>query len=415
VARISLDIDSLGRLGEGVAQGPSGPVFVPFALPGEKIAANVDGDRGTLIALQHVSPERVSPPCPYFGRCGGCSLQHFNRRPYEDWKRSLIVSPLMKHGLSATVRPLVAGHGAGRRRVIFHVRLGDMGKPEIGFMAARSHRLVGIDACLVLAPQMHAALTAGSALADIFIAGTEAFDLQFTAVSGGLDCDVRGISRTFELPLAALADIARKHDLCRLSINGQPAIILAEPIIDCAGAQLVPPPGAFLQATEAGEQALANFVLEHLGKARRAADLFCGVGTFALRLARQLPVLAVDYNQAALGALMQACRGTQGLKPVTAIVRNLFREPLNPDELKDFDVVVFDPPRRGAEAQAKQLAASRCKRVIGISCDPMTFARDAAILASGGYELIEVLPVDQFQWSPHLEIAGLFTRGSKPR
>lgn len=415
MARISLDIDSLGRRGEGVAQGSNGPIFVPFTLPGEKIEADVEENRGAVVALRRISPERVSPPCPYFGSCGGCSLQHFARHPYEAWKRSLIISALMKYGVSAKVGPLVAAHGAGRRRAIFHVRPGDMGKPEIGFMAARSHELVGIDSCLILAPQMHAALPAGSALADIFIAGTHSFDLQFTAVLGGLDCDVKGIRRTFKPSLAELANIARKYDLCRLSINGEPAIVLAEPIIDCAGARLVPPPGAFLQATEAGEQALGNFVLRHLGKARRAADLFCGVGTFALRLARKVPVLAVDYNQAALGALMQACRGTQGLKPVTSGVRNLFREPLTADELKDIDLVVFDPPRQGAEIQAKQLAASRCKRVIGISCDPVTFARDAAILVGGGYELDEVLPVDQFQWSPHLEIAGLFTRGSKPR
>ena len=204
MARISLDIGSLGRLGEGVAQGQNGPVFVPFTLPGEKIEADVEGDRGTVIALQHISPERVSPPCPYFGRCGGCSLQHFHRRPYEAWKRSLIISALMKYGVSAMVGPLVAGHGAGRRRVIFHVRLGDTGKPEIGFMAARSHELVGIDACLVLAPQMHAALPAGSALADIFIAGTHSFDLQFTAVSGGLDCDIRGVKRSFNRPWLSL-------------------------------------------------------------------------------------------------------------------------------------------------------------------------------------------------------------------
>jgi 23S rRNA (uracil1939-C5)-methyltransferase len=415
VTRISLDIGSLGRRGEGIGRGPEGNVFVPFALPGEKILADVDGARGTLVALQHKSLERTSPPCVYFGRCGGCSLQHFDHVAYEDWKRSLIVSALRKYGLSAPVRPLLRAHGAGRRRATFHVRRSDGQKAMIGFMAARTHELVDIDACLVIAPELRMSLPAGRALANLLIHSAPSFDLQFTAALSGIDCDIRGLPRAQELPLAACVGISRQYGLCRISVHGQPAVSHAEPFIDCGGVTVPLPPGAFLQATQAGEQALAGFVIGHLGNVRRAVDLFCGVGTFALRLARSTPVLAVDNSKSAVEALMQAYRRNQGLKPVNGVVRNLSREPMTSDELGNADLVVFDPPRQGAEAQVMELAASRCKSIIGISCDPLTFARDAATLVGGGYELADVLPVDQFQWSSHLEVAALFKRGSKRR
>jgi 23S rRNA (uracil1939-C5)-methyltransferase len=413
--RFSLDIGSLGRRGEGLVQLPEGIVHVPFALPGEKVAADVEGMRGTLVAVQHASPQRISPPCPYHGRCGGCSLQHFQLHAYREWKTSLIISALKKYGLSAPVRPLRGAHGDGRRRVVLHARRTDLGPATVGFMALRSHQLVEIDHCLVLAPELHGALSAARAFAPLLITDAPAFDLQFTHTPNGLDCDLRGLPRNLELPLAALADVSRRFNLCRVSIHGRPALTLSEPAIDCAGTRIVLPPGVFLQATLAGEQALAEFVLEHFGKPRRAVDLFCGVGTFALRLARTVPVLAVDTDKPAIRALDDAYRMAQGLKPITAVCRNLFRAPLTPDELQDVDFLVFDPPRRGAEAQARQLAASRLKTIIAISCDPLTFARDAAILVAGGYELKDVLPVDQFQWSAHVEIAALFVRGSKPR
>jgi 23S rRNA (uracil1939-C5)-methyltransferase len=415
VMRFSLDIGSLGRRGEGLVRLPEGIVHVPFALPGEKVEADVEGMRGTLVAVQHASPQRISPPCPYHGRCGGCSLQHFQLHAYGEWKTSLIISALKKYGLSAPVRALRSAHGAGRRRVVLHARRIASGQPAVGFMASRSHQLVEIDHCLVLAPELHPALSAARAFARLLITDAPAFDLQFTNTRGGLDCDLRGLPRNLELPLAALADVSRRFDLSRVSVHGRPVLTLSEPAVDCAGTKIVLPPGAFLQATLEGEQALAQFVLEHLGKSRRAADLFCGVGTFALRLARTVPVLAVDADKPAIRALSDACRMAQGLKPVTAVVRNLFREPLTSDELQDVDLLVFDPPRQGAEAQVRQLAASRLKTIIAISCDPLTFARDAAILVAGGYELKDVLPVDQFQWSAHVEIAALFVRGSKPR
>jgi 23S rRNA (uracil1939-C5)-methyltransferase len=413
--RATLKIDDLGRRGEGIANGPGGHVFVPLALPGECIEADLNGDHGVLIDLQQASPHRSNPPCPYFGDCGGCSLQHLDSAFYSQWKRSLIVSLLTKQGLAPLVHPLGEGQDAGRRRVVLHVRRSSTGSALIGFMAANTHRLVPIDRCLVLVTELQAALPAAKELGDLFIVGTPAFDLQFTAVANGIDCDIRGIASNIDKHISQIAEIARRHGICRISVGGSPLLTLAVPFVEFDGIGVVPPPSAFLQATAAGEQALTDFVLTRLGASRRAVDLFCGIGTFTFPLARRLSVLAVDSDARALEALTLAHRNATGLKPIEAQRRNLFREPLTANELNAIDLVLFDPPRQGAEAQAREIAASRCRRIIAVSCDPVTFARDASILVAGGYTLVEVLPVDQFQWSAHLEIAALFTRGSKLR
>jgi 23S rRNA (uracil1939-C5)-methyltransferase len=415
MVRATLEIDELGRRGEGIANGPQGLVFVPLALPGERIEADLNGDHGVLVALQQASPYRRSPPCPYFGDCGGCSLQHLDPAFYSQWKRSLIVSPLTKQGLATLVHPLHEAEDAGRRRIVLHLRRSSTGAALIGFMAANSHRLVSIDRCPVLVAELQAAISAAKDLGELFIARTPAFDLQFTAVANGIDCDIRGLARNVDKHMPAMADVARRHGICRISIGGSPLLTLAVPFVKFAGIDVTPPPSAFLQATAASEQALKDFVLARLGASRRAADLFCGIGTFTFPLARRLPVLAVDSDARALEALTLAYRNGTGLKPIEAQMRNLLREPLTASELDGIDLVLFDPPRQGAEAQAKQIAASRCRRVIAVSCDPVTFTRDASILVAGGYALVEVLPVDQFKWSAHLEIAALFARGSKLR
>lgn len=413
--RISLDIAALSPRGHGLGKAASGLIEVPFALPGEIVDAEVEGARAKLLALRRSAPERVSPPCPHFGDCGGCSLQHFDYSAYAEWKRSLIVRALSKYGVHADVLPLVDAHGPGRRRIVLHARRGRDGEPRIGFMAERSHDLIDIRNCLILAPSLAPALPAARDLANLLVPFNPTLDLQFTAVLGGLDCDIRGLPRKSSFPLAEAAKRCSRHKLLRLSVHREPMIVLSPPSIDLGGIKVPLPAGAFLQATATGEETLARFALRHTQRAKRIADLFCGIGTFTLRLARQAPVVAVDSDRAAMHALAVAVRNAQGLKPVTTFSRNLFTEPLTASELDAFDHIVFDPPRQGAEAQARELARSRLRRVIAISCFPATFARDAAILVEGGFVLKEVLPVDQFKWSPHVEIAAMFARASKPR
>jgi 23S rRNA (uracil1939-C5)-methyltransferase len=403
-----LTIDRLGHRGDGIAETPEGRVFVPYALPGESVEAEVDGDRGRLVAVTAASPERVEPPCPLFGTCGGCALQHLAPSPYAAWKRGLVVDALRQAGIEVPVAQLVDATAGGRRRVTFHARRID-GRPAIGFMAARSHELVSVERCLVLAPAL-----AGAPAAALNIAGAmglaKPLDIQLTATLGGLDVDLRGHGPASDALRNRLVVLAGTLDLARLSLHGEVVVERRPPLVRMGRGDVALPPGGFLQATAAGQDALVEIVDRALEGAKVVADLFSGCGTFALPLAARATVHAVESDAAALAALDKAARHGAGLRPVSTERRDLFRRPLAGPELDRFDAVVFDPPRAGAEAQARQLAASDVPLVVGVSCDPASFARDARLLIDGGFALDAVTPVDQFAWSAHVELVGVFRR-----
>jgi 23S rRNA (uracil1939-C5)-methyltransferase len=266
--------------------------------------------------------------------------------------------------------------------------------------------VVPVDACPVLAPSLAGALKAAWAIAETLKRHQKPLDLQFTATDSGLDVDVRGSGPIKPEQIAELARIAQTHRLARLTRHGELVTQTMEPTVTIGRARVPLPPGSFMQATAEGEAVLARLVLEHAGKAKRVADLFAGIGTFALRLAEQARVTAVDSEAGAVKALQRAAANTQGLKAIEAVTRDLFRRPLVAQELKGFDAVVFDPPRQGAEAQARELAKSGVKTIVAVSCDRVTFARDMRILVDGGYRLTSVTPVDQFRWSYHVEVVG---------
>jgi 23S rRNA (uracil1939-C5)-methyltransferase len=407
-----LTISRIGHRGDGIADTPGGPVFVPYTLPGE--IAEVEPfpghpDRRHLLRVERASAERVAPVCPHFGVCGGCQTQHWDFARYRDWKRGTLVEALHQAGLDAPVGEMIDAHGAGRRRAVFHARRSTHDVLEVGFAAYRAHHVVSIDRCPVLAPPLAGALPAAWALAEALGAMEKPLDIQATATDGGLDVDVRGSGPLRPQHSAALARLAETHGLARLTRHGELIAQRAAPTVSMGKASVVLPPGAFLQATAEGETVLARLVAEHVGKAKAVADLFCGVGPFALRLAERARVVAADGDADAIAALRQAAK-TPGLKPIDAETRDLFRRPLAPDELKSFAAVVFDPPRQGAEAQARQLAASNVPLVIAVSCNAATFARDARILSEGGYRLNAVTPVDQFRHSAHVEIVARFAR-----
>ena len=402
-----LTISRLGNRGDGVADAPTGPVFVPYTLPGETVEVEPfpgHPDRRHLLRVENASAERIAPVCPHFGVCGGCQTQHWDFSRYRDWKRGLVAEALRHAGLDTPVGDLIDAHGEGRRRAVFHARRASHGVLEVGFAAYRAHHIVAIDRCAVLAPSLSGALPAAWAIAEA-IGPDKPLDIQVTASDAGLDVDVRGSGPLGARHTAALAALAETHRLARLTRHGELIVQRAAPTVRMGKAAIVLPPGAFLQATAEGEAVLTQLVLEHVGKARNVADLFCGVGPFALRLAERARVAAADADAAAIAALREAAK-TPGLKPIAAEARDLFRRPLATDELKPFDAVVFDPPRQGAEAQARQLAASRVPLIIAVSCNATTFARDARILADGGYRLASVTPVDQFRYSTHVEIVG---------
>jgi 23S rRNA (uracil1939-C5)-methyltransferase len=413
-----LVINRLGRRGDGIADAPAGPLYVPYTLPGEIAeVAPWPGhpDRRHLIKIDIASPDRIAPICPYFGICGGCALQHLATARYRDWKRGSVGEALAQVGLDAPVDELVDAHGDGRRRAVFHARRGPRDVLEVGFAALRAHHIVAIDRCPILAPALDGAIEASWAIAEALAGQGKPLDIQVTATDAGLDIDVRGSGPLTTMRTADLAAVAERRKLARLTRHREMVSLRAAPVLKIGRAQVVLPPGAFLQATAAGEAALAKLVETHCEGAKQVADLFAGIGPFALRLAQRARITAADSDADAIAALQRAAAATQGLKPIDAQVRDLFRRPLVSVELKPFDAVVFDPPRQGAEAQARALAASAVPRVVAVSCNPATFARDARILVDGGYRLTRVTPVDQFRYSPHVELVALLERTERTR
>jgi 23S rRNA (uracil1939-C5)-methyltransferase len=280
---------------------------------------------------------------------------------------------------------------------------------KVGFAASQSHDIVPIDRCPILDPGLAGALDAAWALAEPLTVIGKPLDIQITASDGGLDVDVRG-SGPLPAPLvASLSNVAARNRLARLTRHGELVLMRQPPGVTMGKARVILPPGSFLQATIAGEETLAALVAKHAGRAKHIVDLFCGVGPFALRLAEKARVAAFDSDAGAIASLQKAAR-TQGLKPIKAETRDLFRRPLMPQELRDYDAVVFDPPRQGAEAQARQLAASKVPVVVAVSCNVATFARDARTLVDGGYKIETVTPVDQFRHTPHVELVARFIR-----
>jgi 23S rRNA (uracil1939-C5)-methyltransferase len=343
--------------------------------------------------------DQAEPICRYFGSCGGCTLQHFGPVSYMALKQEQVAHALRDAHVLADVGALIEAHGDGRRRATVHAR-GTM----VGYMRARSHELLDIAACPILVPALEQrAMTLTRPIA----ATLGDCDVAYTATDTGLDVAIK-TERKFKPERLTL--LAQRAEVARMSLNGDVVLQSRPPALRMGKSVVELPLASFLQATAMAEAVLARLVVEGVGKAKSVADLFCGLGPFALRLAEQARVTAADSDKTAIAALQKAVRNTQGLKPVTAFYRDLFREPLQPAELNGHDAVVFDPPRAGAEAQARELARSSVKTVVAVSCEPRTFARDAAILIAGGYRLESVTPVDQFAWSMHVEMVGVFKR-----
>ncbi|HKU05612.1 MAG TPA: methyltransferase [Bradyrhizobium sp.] len=409
----TLLIDHVGHRGDGVALAPGGSLYVPYTLGGESVeVAEVHGhpDRRRLVEVRQASPERVVPFCPHFTVCGGCAIQHWEPGAYRAWKRNIVVETLAQAGIATEVAPLVDAHGSGRRRITLHARMGTHEVLKVGYAAANSHDIIPIDRCPILDPALGGALDAAWAIAEALKPVRKPLDIQFTATRGGLDVDVRGSGPVSAAMTAKLSAIAQQHRLARLTRHGELVLMRNPPVIAMGKAHVTLPPGSFLQATAAGEDALAALVLDHSKRAKHVADLFCGVGPFALQLAAKSRVAAFDSDAGSVAALQKAATSTSGLKPVKAEARDLFRRPLVPQELRDYDTVVFDPPRQGAQAQATQLAASKVPLVVAVSCNVTTFARDAKILVDGGYRIEGVTPVDQFRHTPHVELVARFSR-----
>jgi 23S rRNA (uracil1939-C5)-methyltransferase len=395
---ITATIDSLGHKGEGIVLVDGRKVFVPFALPGELVTLDVEGERGRLVEVLEPSPDRRTAPCPHFGVCGGCQLQHLDETAYAAFKIGLIETALQQAGIAAKVSRFVLAHGAGRRRATLHAR-----RDGAGYMRQRSHDLLDLDRCPILVP----ALARAPEIARALGAAVGDCDVSFSATNTGIDVAIRKAPKSVRVE--KLVPLANDLGLARLALEREMVLLRQQPSVTMGRSEVDLPIGSFLQATAEAEQVLADYVLKAVGKTKSVADLFCGIGPFALRLAEIAPVYAADSDRAGIAALDKAARHTRGLKTITAKARDLFRDPLTRFEL-NFDTVVLDPPRAGAEAQVKEIAASKLRHVVMVACDPKSFARDAAKLVQAGFMLDDLVAVDQFSWSTHIELAATFRR-----
>lgn len=400
-------IDALGHQGDGVGIAADGTrAFVPFALPGERWRVDEGGSELTSAP----SPERQSPVCRHFTVCGGCVAQHMAPALYERWKRQILVDALARADLGCEVAPLRTVQTGTRRRVVMTALRLPTGV-VLGFHERASDRLIEIVECRVAQPAIVAALPLLQLLAARLVDRNRPLRMTVTNVDAGLDVAVERGGRGLDVAeRSAIAALMAQSPILRVSLDGDPVVTRAAPRLTIAGLTVVPPPGVFLQAARPAEATLTEIVVAAAGKAKSIADLFGGVGTFSLPLARRSRVLTVDSDAAALGALAGAVREAQGLKPVTTRVRDLMREPLSRKELDYYDAVIIDPPRAGAEAQAAMLARSSVPLVVAVSCNPTSLARDLRILVDGGYAIEMVVPVDQFLFSAHLEAVAVLRR-----
>jgi 23S rRNA (uracil1939-C5)-methyltransferase len=329
---------------------------------------------------------------------------------YAAGKRAAVQAALMRCGVNAEVLAPVIVPPRTRRRAVFKIKSLAEGL-HIGFHGARSHTVIDMHQCEILTPRLFALVgELRKRLEPIFNMG-EAAELHVTQSDTGFDAAFRWQRNLVPGLAAQLATALAGANIARLTLNGETVFETDIPAITLDGVTVRLPPNTFLQSTAEGERALQERVLKIVGKAKTVADLFSGVGTFALPLARKSKVHAVEQDAPALAALAAASK-TSGLKPVTTEKRDLFKVPLSAIELNAHDAVVLDPPRAGAEAQARTLARSKVPTIAYVSCDAATFARDAAILVAGGYKIGPVTPIDQFLWSSHIELVGEFLRGS---
>lgn len=429
-----LIIDRLAAQGDGVASTPDGNVFLPFVLPGEQVRAHIGEGRAQLLEILQPSPDRIAPICRHFTRCGGCAFQHMAASAEQAWKTGLVATAMSqqrvfdpaaavdasaddataevkaKTRIAASIQPIVASPPGTRRRAVFAARRTKSGA-ILGFHEQRSHDLVDLAECPILSPQIASRLEGLRALIAPFLSRSGEARMTVTLADNGVDVVLDDTKPDLSLDdRTKITELARAARIIRLTVKGEIVFATGEPQLKFGRVNVTPAPGVFLQAVPAVEARMTEIILAAVGKSKRVADLFSGLGTFSFPLAERAEVLAVDGDKASIACLIQAVKRAQNIKPVTGKVRDLFQEPLSAKELEPFDAVVFDPPRAGADAQARMIAKSKVPIVVAVSCAPSTLARDLKTLIAGGYVLQSITPIDQFVFSPHVEAIAILKR-----
>lgn len=403
-------IDFVGHKGDGVAHLNNNPLYVPYALEGEVIKIKGSGPRREIDKIATPSQQRIEPICKYFGTCGGCQLQHMGESAYLDWKMSLVKEPLSRVGISTEPEAILSYSDASRRKCVFNAQRTPNGM-LLGFNEKSSNEIVPLDACPVLVPAINEQLDAIRDLVNSVPTAKNPLRVSVLVTKNGLDIAIEDAKPLSEAERQVLIKKTIAHKFSRMSVNIETLIKTAEPHIEIASTIVSPPPASFVQALKQAEDDMSDIVSEFLKGCKQVADLYCGIGTFALKLAENSAVYAVEESGDALNSLDQAWRDTGGkLKQVKTEKRNLERRPVTFGELKKMDGLVFDPPRAGAELQCKQIAKSRVKQVAAVSCNPNTLATDLEILLAGGFKVKRIIPIDQFKYTPHVEVVVLLER-----
>ncbi len=399
---MTLTISRITASGEGMA-GHEGPF--PRTLPGEEITLAPDGSP----RIATPSPDRVAPPCRHFKSCGGCAMQHASDPFVAEWKTDVIRTGLAARGIETEIRPILTSPAQSRRRATLHGKRTKSGA-QVGFHTRGSSVLIEVPDCQLLHPDIIAAVPVFQALTVLVASRKAQIDLVVNLSQNGIDLDMRGCVPMTPQAAAQVAALADQHKFARIAWDGDVVGLRAPPSQQFGPAMVTPPPGAFLQATAHGQRALTACVQEAVGDATQVADLFAGCGTFTMPAAQTAEVWALEGEADLIRALDDGWRQSHGLKKIKAETRDLFRRPVLAEELRRTEAVIIDPPRAGAEAQTTELARSNVPRIAAVSCNPVTFARDAELLIQGGYRLDWVQPVDQFRWSSHVELAAQFTK-----
>ena len=420
IAPLEVTIRSIGAQGDGIAEVDGAQVFVPFSAPGDRleIRLNEKGLRGDIVRIISPGADRQNPPCKHFGQCGGCAVQHLSDDAYLAWKRELVVTALRHRGLGdVAVRPVLSVPRRSRRRAVLKWGARADGAMGFGFHGRRTHNVIDVEECPlvdtaieVVLPKLRNALTAAAPSKNLtknpctvhLTKADNGLDIHIVSDKGRLTLD----QKTRQIWLEAIEG----EDLVRLTIDDEILLRKAIPSIGFDSVDVALPTSAFLQATTVSELALIDYATRALKKCRKLVDLYCGVGTLSLPLSRECQITGFDSSADAISALTAAARATPGLKFRSAETRDLDRRPLLADELQNFDAAIVDPPRAGAASQTREIAKSSINRVVMVSCNPNTFARDARTLIDAGFEMMDVQPIDQFLWSDHLEVCATFVR-----
>lgn len=378
---------------------------VPRALPGEEIALGKENKFKIILP----SKDRITPVCAHYKGCGGCSMQHSTQSFIKDWKSNVIKSCLSARGLETIIKPILTSKTNSRRRVTLH-GMKTKKSVTVGFFKRNTHELISTPSCELVNPEI---LSAFSLFEEITLIGAtrkSIIEISVTVSKEGLDLNILNGKKLDNQSIMKITGLCESFNIARITWNEDLLANFLNPTIVFQGIAITPPPNAFLQATEQGQEILITNAMLSVFDSDKVIDLFSGCGTFTLPAAKRSEVLAIDKTKSMLTAIDQAWRETTGLKKVTSRSQDLFKEPVGKEELNSFDAAIIDPPRVGAEAQSHELAKSHIKRISSVSCNPRTFSRDAKILVDSGFKLDWVQPIDQFLWSSHIELVAQFSR-----